>query len=491
MIVQHFSAIPSRLMSQNRKTGAYAMGRRNVLQVLAGALAAGPALARPTGTDWQSVAADVRAEMAWAWRNYVERAFGHDQIKPVSGGAEEFFFPNGPGLGLSMVEALDTLYLMGLDAELEEAVTWITRNLRFDIDDHIQVFETNIRMVGGLLSGWMATKDKRLLDLAHDLGNRLLPAFTKSPTGMPYRFVNLRTGAVRDPVSFPAEIGSYIPEFGTLGKAVGDQRFYDVAKAASKGCFDRRSKFDLIPDTINIETGVWQSRRASIGPPSDSYYEYLWGGWFLFGDTDLKHWFDVHTMATLKHQIVREPVHSGSAPSVLEAGLWFAQVDYETGAVLDHHQSELAAFYAGLMVKAGLMDVARSYLDTWAEVQRLFRVLPDGFDFEKFAPDRVANELRPEFADSCSALFFADRSDHWRELARIHFETMKATSRAPYGYSGIADITTSPMKQDDSCPGYWWAEQMKYYWLIFSDTKRFDYDRHYLSTEGKVLMGLR
>jgi mannosyl-oligosaccharide alpha-1,2-mannosidase len=457
--------------------------RRGLLKGLAGAglLSAFPASAkRLDHVDWPFVAQDVRAQMAWAWRNYVERAFGHDQIKPVSGGAEEFFFEGGPGLGLSIVEALDTLYLMGLDAELEEAVGWIAKNLRFDIDDFIQVFETNIRMVGGLLSGWLATKDKRLLDLAHDLGNRLLPAFEKSPTGMPYRFVNLRTGAVKDPVSFPAEIGSYIPEFGTLGKAVGDKRFFDLAKAASKGCYDRRSALDLIPDTINVESGKWLSRRASIGPPSDSYYEYLWGGFFLFGDPDLKTWFDTHTAATLKHQAVRT-----------DGRLWFAQVDYETGAVLDHHQSELAAFYAGLLAKAGRMAEARDYLESWAAVQTAFTVLPEGLDFEKFAPDRVTNELRPEFADSCSALYFADRSEHWRELARLHFEAMKRTSRAAYGYTVIDDITAQPMKQGDSCPGYWWAEQMKYYWLIFSDTKRFDYDHHYLSTEGKVLVGLR
>src|ERR1700722_5124437 len=159
--------------------------------------------------DWAKFAQDVRAEMAWAWRNYVELAFGHDQIKPVSGGAEEFFLPGGPALGLSIVEALDTLYLMGLDAELEVGVRWIERNLHFDIDGEVQVFETNIRMVGGLLAGWRATRNKHLLDLAQDLAQRLLPAFAESPTGMPYRFVNLRTGAVRDPVTFPAELGSY------------------------------------------------------------------------------------------------------------------------------------------------------------------------------------------------------------------------------------------------------------------------------------------
>ncbi|HWE06813.1 MAG TPA: glycoside hydrolase family 47 protein, partial [Rhizomicrobium sp.] len=224
------------------------VARRSLLHALTGAVAfAGlPAKARTSAhrgqdADWAKLAQDVRGEMAWAWRNYVELAFGHDQIKPVSGGMEEFFLPGGPRLGLSIVEALDTLYLMGLDAELEAGVRWIEKNLHFDIDGEVQVFETNIRMVGGLLSGWLATRNRHLLDLAHDLADRLLPAFAKSPTGIPYRFVNLRTGAVRDATTFPAELGTYISEFGTLSRAVCDRRYYDVAKKAAKACFDRRS----------------------------------------------------------------------------------------------------------------------------------------------------------------------------------------------------------------------------------------------------------
>ena len=68
---------------------------------------------------------------------------------------------------------------------------------------------------------------------------------------------------------------------------------------------------------------------------------------------------------------------------------------------------------------------------------------------------------------------------------------MLATSRAPYGFTIIDDITASPMKQGDLCPGYWWSEQMKYYYLLFSDTPRFDYKKNYLSTEGNVLLGFR
>ena len=454
-----------------------ALHRRDVLKALAAAPALGAARA---GDKWKTLAADVRAEMAWAWRHYAERCMGADQIKPVGGGSEAFFFPKGPPMGLSAVEALDTLYLMGLDAELDEGVRWVLDHLDFDIDGEVQVFETGIRMVGGLLSAWGATHEKKLLALAKDLTDRLSPAFTKSPTGMPYRFVNLKTGQVRDKESFPAETGTYVAEWGTLGRALGDTRYLDMAKRAMKAMFDRRSKIDLVADTIDIETGEWKSRRASIGPPTDSYFEYLWDGWQLFHDADFKHWYDVHTAAIVKYQA-----------QTVDGRLWFPQVDFETGVVLDHHQSELASFYAGLLAQGGDITRGKAYLASWAEVQERIGVLPEGYDCAKAAPDRVTNELRPEFVDSCLNLHLLEPDDRYRELGATHYRNMKATSRAAYGYTILDDVTAKPARQGDLCPGYWWSEQMKYYWLLFSNTDRFDYKTNYLSTEGNVLVGLR
>ncbi len=61
---------------------------------------------------------------------------------------------------------------------------------------------------------------------------------------------------------------------------------------------------------------------------------------------------------------------------------------------------------------------------------------------------------------------------------------MKRTSKVAHGYSGLTDVTV-PGAWNDACPGYWWSEQMKYYWLIFSDCPRFDYRDNYLSTEAQ------
>src|SRR4029434_3575331 len=110
---------------------------------------------------------------------------------------------------MTPVDALDTLILMHLDTEAERARALIVSDLSFDRDIYVKNFEITIRLLGGLLSGYQLTGDKRLLNLAEDLGNRLLPVFN-SPTGMPYVMVNLRTGQVRDPSTNAAESGQRV-----------------------------------------------------------------------------------------------------------------------------------------------------------------------------------------------------------------------------------------------------------------------------------------
>ena len=121
---------------------------------------------------------------------------------------------------------------------------------------HGKNFEITIRLLGGLLSGYQRTGDPRLLHLAEDLGHRLLPVFD-SPTGMPYMYVNLRTGKTSGARSNPAEIGTLLLEFGTLSKLTKNPVFYDKAKNALVQLYQRRSKIGLVGEEIDVETGRW------------------------------------------------------------------------------------------------------------------------------------------------------------------------------------------------------------------------------------------
>jgi len=161
------------------------------------------------------MATQVRAEFLHAWNAYKQYAWGHDELRPLSHGYRDWY---GVPLLMTPVDALDTLILMGLTDEADKTRELIVHDLSFDKNIEVKNFEITIRLLGGLLSSYQLTGDQRLLNLATDLGNRLLPAFN-SPTGMPYMYVNLKTGKTRGAKSNPAEIGTLLIEFGHAEQA--------------------------------------------------------------------------------------------------------------------------------------------------------------------------------------------------------------------------------------------------------------------------------
>ena len=235
-------------------------------------------------TDQQKaeMAASVRQEFLHAWNGYRQYAWGHDELRPLSKSYRDWY---GTSLLMTPVDALDTQVLMGLKDEARADRELIDKSLSFDKDIYVKNFEITIRLLGGLLSSYQLTGDPRLLALADDLGERLLPAFN-SPTGMPYVFVNLKTGAVRGVESNPAEIGSLLIEFGTLSKLTGKPVYYDKAKRALVEIYNRRSPIGLVGSIINVETGKWIDPTSHISGGIDSYYEYLLKCSILFHDKD-------------------------------------------------------------------------------------------------------------------------------------------------------------------------------------------------------------
>src|SRR5437867_6326903 len=147
----------------------------------------------------------VRAEFLHAWNGYKQYAWGHDELRPLSKSYHDWHTDSaGRAVSLYMtpIDAMDVMMLMGLTDEAAKTREFVATNLSFDHDVFVKNFEITIRLLGGLLSNFQLSGDKRLLALARDLGDRLLPVFN-SPTGMPYTFVNLKTGAVRDSITNP------------------------------------------------------------------------------------------------------------------------------------------------------------------------------------------------------------------------------------------------------------------------------------------------
>src|SRR6266478_2093355 len=274
----------------------------------------------------------VRAEFLHAWNGYKKYAWGHDDLKPLSKTYHDWYTEP---LLMTPVDALDTMILMGLKDEADSTRTYIATNLSFDKNIEVQNFEITIRLLGGLLSGYQLTGDKRLLHLAEDLGNRLLPVFN-SPTGLPYRYVNLKTGQTRDPISNPAETGTLLLEFGTLSKLTHKPIFYDKAKRALVEIYNRRSSIGLIGTWINVETGKWTDTDSHISGAIDSYYEYLLKCALLFDDQDCRRMWTNSVAAInryLGENVVRGLMYAGgtSRAQVREPELWYGHADMNSG----------------------------------------------------------------------------------------------------------------------------------------------------------------
>lgn len=141
--------------------------------------------------------------------HYMDHAFPHDELRPLSCSGTDTL----GGYMLTLVDALDALAVFGARDHFRVAVELVVARLPhgFDIDRNVSVFETNIRLMGALVSAHLLTVDPNspvfdataaarptesaLLRLALDLGQRLLPAFDTA-TGMPIGTVNLRFGCV-------------------------------------------------------------------------------------------------------------------------------------------------------------------------------------------------------------------------------------------------------------------------------------------------------
>src|ERR1700761_6324562 len=193
--------------------------------MLSSVAAAGTAAAPPKAVpafvsphESQQLANRVKEEFLYAWGNYKRSAWGHAELQPLTKTPRDWY---GESLLMTPVDALDTLILMGEKHEADKDRELIDARLSFDKDIYVKNFEITIRLLGGLLSGYELSGDVRLLTLAEDLGKRLLPAFD-SPTGMPYVYVNLKTGQTQGTATNPAETGSLLLEFGTLSKLTGN-----------------------------------------------------------------------------------------------------------------------------------------------------------------------------------------------------------------------------------------------------------------------------
>ncbi len=423
-----------------------------------------------SATESHKMAKRVKQETLHAWQDYKRYAWGHDALKPLSQKPHDWY---GKSLLMTPVDALDTLLIMGLKKEAKEAQELIATQLNFDQDLNVQNFEITIRLLGGLLSAYQLTNDARLLALADDLGTRLLPVFD-SPTGLPYTHVNLKTGKVSGKVSNPAETGTLLLEFGMLSKLTNKAIYYDKAKQALSATFQRRSALGLVGSAINVETGAWENRNSHIGGGIDSYYEYLYKCWRLFGDEDCKAMWETSITSVNQH-----------LTDEINGGLWYGHADMNNGKRSNTHYGALDAFMPALLVLGGDLQRAKRLQDSGMQMWRIHGIEPESLDYSTMQVRSAGYPLRPEIVESAYYLYRATGDHRYRLMGKELFEDFVKHCRHSTGYAALKDVRDK--SKEDSMESFVFAETFKYYYLLFAAKKALDFDNITFNTEAHPL----
>ncbi|PLW45188.1 hypothetical protein PCANC_11314 [Puccinia coronata f. sp. avenae] len=431
--------------------------------------------------------------------NYITHAFPDDELRPLSckGMGQDRENPNNHEINdvlgdfsMTLIDTLDTLIALRDYENFSLAVQRIVEQIpNFDLDSKVQVFETTIRVLGGLLSGHLFAQDpghlwghpiqgydNQLLFLAKDLADRILPAFHASATGIPYARVNLRYGVVdgEGTETCTAGAGSLLLEFATLSRLVGDPIYENVAKKAFYALWDRRSSINLLGNTIDIQTGLWSYGVSSIGAGIDSFYEYILKSHVLLADDSFLDIWDQAYKAVMTY--MRSP-----------DGFWYRGVNMQTGAVATTTIDSLAAFWPGLQVLAGDIEAAIQSHMTYANLWARYSGIPEVFDIHRKQATALGYPLRPEFIESNYFLYRATKDEYYLEVAERVLTDLVNRTWVDCGLASIANLITG--KLEDRQHSFMLSETLKYLYLTFDEDNPINHADHpfVFTTEGHIL----
>lgn len=412
----------------------------------------------------------VKAAFRHAWNAYKKFAWGQDQVKPLSKTFRNWY---DQSLLMTPVDAFDTMILMGLKEESEEAKKLIFEKLNFNKNISVQNFEITIRLLGGLISAYQLDGNKRFLELAEDLGNRLLPVFN-SKTGMPYRYVNLQSGGIRDSINNPAEIGTLMLEFGILSKLTGNNVFYDKAKVAVTEVYNRRSEIGLVGTQINVETGEWTNTDSHISGMIDSYYEYLIKAYLLFGDEDFKSMYD-ESIKSVNYYLWDST----------QTGSWYAHADMNTGKKTETLFGSLDAFMPAMLVLGDDLERAEKIQESCYKMWNQYGIEPEEINYSTFEITAPYYILRPENIESAFYLYRKTNNPKYLEMGKEYFNSIERYCRIDDGYASLRNVMSK--EKMDSMESFFLAETLKYLYLIFAPEKTLDLNKFVFNTEAHPL----
>ncbi|CAL4093322.1 unnamed protein product, partial [Meganyctiphanes norvegica] len=437
--------------------------------------------------------------MKHSWKGYKTYAWGHDHLKPVTGSRNDWL-----RLGLTLIDALDTLWIMDLKEEFNEAREWVAWQLNFDINQDVNLFETTIRVLGGLLSTYHLSKDHIFLDKAIDLGDRLVAGFN-SGSGVPFADVNLKSRKASKPRWGPdsstSEVSTIQLEFRDLSRVTNNPIYEEKAEFVSKHIHSLPKTDGLVPIFINAQTGQWRSHSTiTLGARGDSYYEYLLKQWIQSGKTKdyLRNDYNESITGMEKHLAAR------TEPNKL---LFFGELHGSSHNFVNK-MDELTCYLPGTLalgVKHGMpqhhMKIAEELMytcvQTWlrqptnlAPEITYFNIQPTSTNEDFYVKNNDAHYLlRPETIESLWYMYQITGNKTYQDWGWQIFQGIEKYCKVAHGYTSLGNVkSTIDTKPRDKMESFFLGETLKYLYLLFMDDQTiFSVDKWVFNTEAHPL----
>ncbi|XP_034697740.1 mannosyl-oligosaccharide 1,2-alpha-mannosidase MNS3 [Vitis riparia] len=492
-------------------------------------------------SKWIARQQNVKKAFIHAWSGYKKYAMGFDELMPLSHRGVDGL----GGLGATIVDALDTAMIMGADEVVTEAGSWIETHLSHRIKEKGQVnlFETTIRVLGGLLSAYhlsggeqgmnsthMGPKSIVYLETAKQLADLLLSAFTSSPTPIPFSDVVLRDHSAHPAPggqSSTSEVSTLQLEFNYLSTVSGDPKYGMEAMKVLEHLKTLPKVEGLVPIYISPHSGEFIGENIRLGSRGDSYYEYLIKVWLQQGaerDGNFKYLYDMYEEATkgIRHLLVQKSIPKGL--------VFVGELPSGSKGAFSPKMDHLVCFLPGTLALGATKGITKEKamkdnLLTFEDLENLklaedlaktcFEMysvtstglapeiayfhtedyfeqgLDGGNKSSEYMNDIIIkyadrhNLLRPETVESLFVLYRITENPKYREWGWQIFEAFeKHTKVDSGGYSSLDDVTRLPPQRRDKMETFFLGETLKYLYLLFADSTVLPLDKFVFNTEA-------
>ncbi|CAJ2502700.1 Uu.00g100940.m01.CDS01 [Anthostomella pinea] len=474
----------------------------------------------------------VRRVFQRDWEHYRQHAWLKDAVNPISGSSKDQF----AGWAAMLVDSLDALWIMGLRTEFDEAVAAVAGiDFGHASSSRVNMFETTIRYLGGLLAAYDLSGRDVLLTKAVELGDLLYAGFN-TPNQMPVDFIDFERaksgkGLTVESWVVSASPGSLSMEMTRLSQVTGDMKYFDAVMGVMRVFEEQQSRTrlpGLWPIWVSMrDKDVSARSEFTLGGSADSLFEYLpkmyalTGGWEPMYGTMSKSFME----AANKHMIFR-PMLPDEQDILMSGNV---KVDSNGASSFDPETEHLTCFIGGTMALGGRLFNQPHDVETGTKLAkgcgyayRAFTtgIMPERIDMLPCDPPRASvckwdedvwiqeRQKRPEYKEhlpkgfttakdpryllrpeAIESIFVSYRITGDPELLEMAWDMFRAVdkgSEAQYGHASIKDVTQAvdDLPKEDYMESFWLAETLKYFYLIFSSPDLISLDEWVLNTEA-------